>query len=91
MTKEELLQKINAGEYTYPQRRDKFSFTVRIGNETISISRYMDGKPIAFYCIQAEISDETFNEMKKQALQSELQKVYAQAEELQSQLDDMSE
>lgn len=90
MTKEELLQKINAGEYTDTKMRDKNSFTVRIGNETISISKYMDGNPNAFYCIKAEISNETFNEVKRQALQSELQEVYAKAEALQSQLDAMS-
>ena len=81
MTKEELAQKIAQGEYTDCQRDSKFSISFKIGDAKASVSKI--GKTIvAMTVISADISEEDYNKILKQALRDELESVKAQEKEL---------
>ena len=81
MTKEELAQKIAQGEYTDCQRDSKFSISFKIGDRKASVTKI--GKSIvAMTVISADISEEDYNKILKQALRDELESVKAQEKEI---------
>ena len=81
MTKEELAQKIAQGEYTDCQRDSKFSISFKIGNEKASVTKV--GKSIiAMTVISTDISEDDYNKILKQALNTELENMKAQEKEL---------
>ena len=81
MTKEELAQKIAQGEYTECQRDSKFSISFKIGDVKASATKV--GKTImAMTVISADISEEEYNKILKQALRDELESVKAQEKEI---------
>ena len=81
MTKEELAQKIAQGEYTNCQRDNKYSVSFKIGDAKASVTKI--GKSIvAMTVISADISEEDYNKILKQALRDELESVKAQEKEI---------
>ena len=81
MTKEELSAKIAQGEYTECQRDSKFSISFKIGDVKASVSKV--GKSIiAMTVISADISEENYNKILKQALRDELKITHARVMEL---------
>ena len=81
MTKEELSAKIAQGEYTDCQRDSKFSISLKIGDAKVSVTKI--GKSIvAMTVISADISEDDYNKILKQALRDELESVKAQEKEI---------
>ena len=81
MTKEELAQKIEQGEYTDCQRDSKYSVSFRIGGAKASVTK-IGNNFVAMTVISTCISDEDYNKMLKQALCNELESVKAQEKEI---------
>lgn len=81
MTKEELSAKIAQGDYTDCQRDSKFSISFKIGDAKASVTKI--GKSIvAMTVISADISEEDYNKILKQALHNELESVKEQEKEI---------
>ena len=81
MTKEELSAKIAQGEYTECQRDSKFSISFKIGDAKASVTKI--GKSIvAMTVISADVSEEDYNKILKQALHNELESVKEQEKEI---------
>ena len=88
MTKEELAQKIAQGEYTDCQRDSKFSISFKIGDAKASVTKI--GKSIvAMTVISADISEEDYNKILKQALRDELESVKAQEKEITERINEL--
>ena len=81
MTKEELAQKIEQGEYTDCQRDSKFSISFKIGDAKAS-SIKIGNSIVAMTVISTDISEEDYNKILKQALHNELESVKEQEKEL---------
>ena len=81
MTKEELAQKIAQGEYTDCQRDSKFSISFKIGDAKASVTK-IGNSIVAMTVISADISEEDYNKILKQALNDELESVKAQEKEI---------
>ena len=81
MTKEELAQKIAQGEYTECQRDSKFSISFKIGDVKASATK-VGNSIVAMTVISADISEEDYNKILKQALRNELESVKAQEKEI---------
>lgn len=81
MTKEELAQKIEQGEYTDCKRDTKYSVSFKIGDLGVSVIKA--GRNItAMTVLSTDINEEDYNKILKQALRNELESVRAQEKEL---------
>ena len=81
MTKEELVQKIEQGEYTDCQRDSKFSISFKIGNEKASVTK-IGNSIVAMTVISTDVSEEDYKIILKRALQNELASVQSKEKEL---------
>ena len=81
MTKEELAQKIEQGEYTDCQRDSKFSISFKIGNEKASVTK-IGNSIVAMTVISTNVSEEDYKIILKRALQNELASVQSKEKEL---------
>ena len=81
MTKEELAQKIEQGEYTECQRNSKFSISFKIGNEKASVTK-IGNSIVAMTVISTNVSEEDYKIILKRALQNELASVRSKEKEL---------
>ena len=81
MTKEELALKIAQGEYTECQRDSKFSISFKIGDVKASATK-VGNSIMAMTVISADISEDDYNKILKQALRDELESVKAQEKEI---------
>ena len=88
MTKEELAQKIAQGEYTDCQRDSKFSISFKIGDAKASVTKI--GKSIvAMTVISADISEEDYNKILKEALNNEMAELRRKADEIRKEINDL--
>ena len=81
MTKEELSAKIALGEYYDCQRDSKFSISFKIGDVKASVTK-VGSSIMAMTVISADISEEEYNKILKQALNNELESAYAKINEI---------
>ena len=81
MTKEELAQEIAQGNYKYCRRESGYSISFRIGDMPASASKH-GNECTALTIITTEISEEDYNKILKQALNTELENMKAQEKEL---------
>ena len=81
MTKEELAQKIEQGEYTDCQRDSKFSISFKIGDVKASVSK-VGNSIVAMTVISTNVSEEDYKIILRRALQNELASVQSKEKEL---------
>ena len=81
MTKEELAQKIEQGEYTNCQRDNKYSVSFKIDGAKASVTK-IGNNFVAMTVISTCISEEDYNKILKKSLQNELEIVQAKEKEL---------
>lgn len=81
MTKEELAQKIAQGEYTECQRDGKFSVSLKIGDNSVSVTD-LGSSYLAITCISVRIRENDYNKILKQALKNELEGMKAKEKEI---------
>ena len=81
MTKEELAQKIAQGEYTDCIRDGKFSLSFKIGDVKASVTK-VGNSIIAMTIISTDISEDDYNKILKQALETELESAYEKVREI---------
>ncbi|MGM9810831.1 MAG: hypothetical protein ACI30J_08200 [Paludibacteraceae bacterium] len=91
MTKEELDACICTGNYSAPRMRGKDGFSVKIGDETVDISRYSTGDITAYYCIQTAVSQDAYDAIKRRALRAAIEKAQGEVKSLQAELEAMGE
>lgn len=81
MTKEELSAKIAQGEYTDCQTDGKYSISFKIGESKASVTKF-GNSIIAMTVISTDVSEEDYNKILKQALETELESAYEKVREI---------
>ena len=88
MTKEELSAKIAKGEYKDCRRESGYSVSFRIGDMPASASKH-GNECTALTIITTEISEDDYNKILKQALNTELENMKAQEKELTERINEL--
>ena len=88
MTKEELSAKIAQGEYKDCRRESGYSVSFRIGDMPASASKH-GNECTALTIITTEISEDDYNKILKQALNTELENMKAQEKELTERINEL--
>ena len=88
MTKEELAQEIAQGNYKYCRRESGYSISFRIGDMPASVSKH-GNECTALTIITTEISEEDYNKILKQALNTELENMKAQEKEITERINEL--
>lgn len=89
MTKEELLQKINAGEYENPEFSEITGcLSCTLDGEPVNIFETKDGA-LAYLTIRAEINSSKFLEIKRKALQAKLDATLLKAETIKREIESL--